>query len=185
MSRRLVLIALLTAMLAGGCSKQRPSRIRFNDMLARNTKKVAILGSSFRIELQKLLTPSEGTPTADPAVLERIFNDLESTAKQLRRDADDIVLPKRSENLTSDFLSAYKAYLDAQITIIQTQVPQIIAVVRKGKAASDASKKAEIERILTRIDAEERKTKEALDQAQRALAGECKFMLVEKKTRLT
>jgi hypothetical protein len=170
--RRVWLFVLAGVVLLSGCNGPPPSRLKFNNRLARNVRELGKLGVKFRTATDQGLNAD---PNFKMTTLEGLAQEMDRLVKQHTSDAEYLSLPRLSQGAAGTLLSKYKDFLKSQGIIATTHVPKIIEVLKSGK--SKAQKDTEVEALYKKIELEESKARRDLESAQREWASECNFTL--------
>jgi hypothetical protein len=174
-------VGLLTAsLLLAGCNGPPPSRLKFNDKLARNLRQLANDGLQFRKELDHFLVNVQDQPPLSIPNLESLAGTMDRDVQNLLSEADSMSLPRLSQGSASTLLDRYKDYLKVQQSLVKNQVPKIIDVLRTNKTRDQ--KDAEVRALMKKLDEEETKARGEMERAQTEWAKECNFTLMYRRT---
>jgi hypothetical protein len=178
-ARFFLIASVLLLVMVGGCDQMTPppSKVRFNDNIARSTRSIAKQASLLRTKLDGL----GGTQPFDIADVEAAYGRLGDAIKRAQREAEEMRLPRNATPSAEALLAKYKAFLKDQERIYNENIARIMKIARDK--AGDPKKRhqtivTEIQSVLT----EEDKTLSPLLAAQVELAKEMNFTLVSRKT---
>jgi hypothetical protein len=166
---------------AAGCQGPPPSRMRFNEILAHNTRELSSKAVEFRREMDKSLPPPNSGKKvegrSDPGTLDRIAGDIDRLVEKYQDEAKYQQLPRLSQGSAQTLLDAYKQFLDSQEAIAK-DLHEIADAFRK----SDLGKARQLQ---DRIAGRATKAQDALEKAQKSYAEEVHLQLLDKKTKKT
>jgi hypothetical protein len=166
---------------AAGCQGPPPSRLRFNEILAKNTRELSNKAIEFRKEMDKSVPPKDSGKKAegrtDPGTLDRTAGDIDKLVEKYQDEVKYQQLPRLSQSSAQTLLDAYKQFLDAQEAIAK-DLHEIADAFRKN----DIGK---VRQLQDRIAGRASKAQDALDKAQKTYADEVHLQLTDKKTKKT
>jgi hypothetical protein len=174
---RRAVLALLGLLLATavGCEKLSapPSRVRFNDQIARNIKQIG----KQAVALRKVAQPENTEDPVNTANIKSESDKLKQLVEKLNREAEDMQLPRNPSGTETRMLEKYKDFIKDQQRIFDKYVTQYVRIAED----TTLPKKKRDDLLGEQIDlirAEESKTKAPLETAQADLAKERNFQPV-------
>jgi hypothetical protein len=171
-TRKALLAILLGLLTLAGCGKGRPKKMQFNNMMARQNKRMADTAKAF----YKVIQPIGGSgATVDPSRARSALNDCATALKDAQNAFDGLGAPVNSPAGES-LLSRYNAFLRAEQDILDTCLKPIVQIIEdNGNYPDPGTKWAAISKLLREIDAKEKNAWGDLNRAQQEYAKAHKY----------
>jgi hypothetical protein len=172
-ARRLAgLLVLAWVVLGSGCFKPPPSRIGFNDKIAKGTRRLAGLG----FILRKQLEPLAKGENVSAASISGTTNEMGKALDELQADFEELQLPGKTSNSAEAYRSAYGRFLETERKLYDTHIKKIVSILQGN--LPPAAKKDEVDRENKEMMAGEQPALSALKNAQNKYAEEHNYKLV-------
>jgi hypothetical protein len=142
-----------------------PTKIQFNDRIARDNKQLKSAGVAFSKAL------GEALKSGNPGSLRSSLSQVETTLSKVKEFHNDGILPVGSSSAQA-YQDAYVAFLGSQDRIV-AKMREIVTAVEKGNRGQVSALQAEIGSI-------EMPAFEKLKNAQKAYCDEHNYKTVEK-----
>ncbi len=164
--RRVTLVVLLGLLTLAGCTKARPKKLKFNNMMARANQKMAEAGRNF----YKVIHPISSGQTLAPNKARNALNDCETALKEAQKEFDGLGAPVNSP-AGDTMLGRYNAFLKAEQDVLDSCLKPIVQIIEdNGQYPDPGSKWAAISAKLKEIDAKDKGAWNDLYRAQQEYA---------------
>lgn len=174
-TRQLAWLTVLAGLaLSPGCFKPPPSRIGFNEKIAKAIKKLANQGRALR----KSLEPLQKGDMVPAVSVQGAVNTLGKVLEAVETEFAELEVPGKPSASAPEYLSAFQAFLKAERTIYDTNLKNIVTILQGNAPA--VGKWAQVEQEFRAMTATEQGPLTALKAAQKKYADEHNYRLVDK-----
>jgi hypothetical protein len=166
-----LLVVLAWSALVLGCLKPPPTRIGFNEQIAKSINKLAGQGAAFRSALEPL-NKGQGVNARSAA------DALSKTIAEVEKQAEELSVPGKASASAPEFLKAYQDFVKAERQLYDTNVKTILSIAEGP--GDPKSKWAQIEKELQGLSTAEQVPISTLKAAQKKYVDEHNFRTVQK-----
>jgi len=166
-----LLMVLAWAVLGSGCLKPPPTRINFNEKIAKSVRKLAAQGGAFRKALEPL---SQGNPANPSSAADGIGK----TIAEVETEAEELSVPGKASASAPDYLAAFQAFVKAERKLYDTHVKTIVGIA--NGPGDPKAKWAKVDQELQALGAAEQPALNALKTAQQRYTQEHNYRVVPK-----
>lgn len=167
MPKRTWIFGLLACVIvAQGCTPPPPTRIKFNDRIASDVRKLNALGMAFRKPLASLLDTNEPSlPPDAAATMSAKAAEIKTEVAAMLAAADSMQLTRTPTPTAEPYKKAYQDFLAVESKIANEYLDQIVAVAGSGK--SNIAKRDEIRSLLrNKVEAAENAPRQCFSGAR-------------------